>query len=72
MPHWLSDTFFSLIQAVPAVFTEPGSPNFLLARVMIGLIVIALIAALLVFKPYRPLFERLRQSLSKWLGSPRQ
>jgi len=72
MLHWLSDAFFNLMQAIPPVFTEPDSPNFFLARTMVGLIVIALIACLLVFRPYRRLFERVRQSLSKWLGPSRQ
>lgn len=72
MLDWLSDTFFSLMHAFPAVFTEPNSPNFLLARAMVGLIIIALIAYLLVFRPYRPLLERLRQSLSKWRDASRR
>lgn len=71
MLDWLGDRFFSLIHAFPAVFTEPHSPNFFLTRAMIGLIVIALIAYLLVFRPYRPLLARIRQSLSHWHGRSR-
>lgn len=72
MLDWFGDTFFSLMHAFPAVFTEPNSPNFFLVRAMIGLIAIALIAYLLVFRPYRLLFDRLRQSLSKWHDASRR
>ncbi len=72
MQHWFSDTFFDLLHAFPAIFTAPNSPNFFLARAMIGLIAIALIACLLIFKPYRPPLVRARHWLSKWLKSSRQ
>lgn len=71
MLDWLSETFFSLMHAILAVFTEPSSPNFFLARTMIGLIVIALVAYLLVFFRDRSMLSRIRQSLTSWLRSSR-
>ncbi|NWG22881.1 MAG: hypothetical protein HXY30_00440 [Pseudorhodoplanes sp.] len=59
------DFFFQMLDAVPAILTEPGSPNFHLARAMIGLIVIALIAYILAFLPYRRWGTWLRQLFSR-------
>ena len=59
------------MHAIPAVFTEPGSPSFFLTRAMIGLIAIALIVYLLVFFRDQPIVSRIRQSLANWLRSNR-
>ena len=61
----LIDYFLGIIEAVPAILTEPGSPNFHLARAIIALFVIALLAYMMAFLPYRRLGAWLRQLLSR-------
>ena len=46
MPHWISHGFLTVINAVPALFVEEGSPNFTLIRAMFVLIFILLIISL--------------------------
>lgn len=61
----LVDRFLRLIEAVPPVLTEPGSPNFHLSRAMIALVVLALIVYGLAFLPYRRMASWIRQLLSR-------
>ena len=53
MLGWLADGFSSLLQSVPALWTEEGSANFMLVRAMLGLLLIILIACLIAFQPFR-------------------
>jgi hypothetical protein len=55
------DRFFAWLHAVPAIFTEPGSPNFFLSRAIIGLVIAIAIFCLLAIIPYRRLFNSVRR-----------
>jgi nitrate reductase gamma subunit len=64
-----TDRFFQWLHAVPAIFTEHGSPNFFLSRAMIGLILIVAIVCALALLPYRRMFDGTRRLLSRWRGT---
>lgn len=49
--EWMIDGFFSLLKSIPALMTEEGSPNFMLVRAMLGLLLIILIVCLFTFTP---------------------
>ena len=53
MLEWLIDGFFSLLKAIPPIWTEAGSANFMLVRAMLGLLAIVLIAYLIAMRPFR-------------------
>ncbi len=61
----LVDRFFAWLHAFPALFTEPGSPNFFLSRAMIGLVLAIAIVCLLAIIPYRRLINGVRR---RWSG----
>ena len=51
----IAEGFYSILSAVPALFVEPGSPNFGLVRAMFGLIIIVIIVYLIAMRPMRPI-----------------
>jgi hypothetical protein len=53
MLGWLIDGFFALLKSIPPILIEADSPNFMLVRAMLGLLLIVLIACLLAFRPFR-------------------
>lgn len=55
------DRFFEWLHAVPAVFTEPGSPNFFLSRAIIGLVLAIAIVCFLIALHYRRMFNTVRR-----------
>ena len=68
MPHWISETFFAILASVPAVFTEEGSPNFMLVRAMFGLIVIVLIVYVIAMRPFRSAVALCLKKIADLLG----
>jgi hypothetical protein len=50
------------------LFTEPGSPNFMLVRAMFGLIVIVLIVYLIAMRPFRSAIASCVQKASHFFG----
>jgi hypothetical protein len=66
--HEISERFFAILASVPAVFTEPGSPNFMLVRAMFGLIVIALIVYLIAMRPFRSAIAFCWHKMSQLFG----
>jgi hypothetical protein len=65
MLDWLIDQFFAFLKSFPALFTEEGSPNFLLARAMLGLILIVLLAYLITLPLFRSLVAEGIRKLKK-------
>lgn len=61
----LTERFFQWIHAMPALFTEHGSPNFLLSRTMIGLVLIIAAICVVVLFPYRRMFSSIRRLLTR-------
>ena len=68
MLHRISEGFMAMLASVPAMFTEPGSPNFFMVRAMFGLIVIALIAYLIAMRPFRAAIASCVQKVSHFFG----
>ena len=53
MLNWISDTIWSIVTFVPALFVAEDSPNFMLIRAMFGLMLIVLIVYLMAMRPFR-------------------
>ena len=68
MFHTISEAFMAILASVPAVFTEEGSPNFMLVRAMFGLIVIVLIVYLIAMRPFRSAIALCIQKASHFFG----
>jgi hypothetical protein len=68
MFHKISEAFMAILASVPALFTEPGSPNFMLVRAMFGLIVIVLIVYLIAMRPFRSAIASCVQKASHFFG----
>ena len=68
MLHKISEGFFALLSSVPAIFTEHGSPNFMLVRAMFGLIAIVLIVYLIAMRPFRGVIVSCVQKVSHLFG----
>ena len=53
MPHWISETIWSIVTFVPALFVAEDSPNFMLIRAMFALMLIVLVVYLMAMRPFR-------------------
>jgi cbb3-type cytochrome oxidase subunit 1 len=51
MLDWISDTIWSIVTYVPAIFVDQNSPSFELVRAMFGLLFIALIVYAIAMMP---------------------
>ncbi len=49
----IADAIWATVNAVPALFVEQDSPNFMLIRAMFGLLLIVLIVYLIAMRPFR-------------------
>ena len=68
MFHRISEAFMAMLASVPPLFTEAGSPNFLLVRAMFGLIIIVLIIYLIAMRPFRAAIVSCVQKVSHLFG----
>jgi hypothetical protein len=68
MLHQISEAFMAMLASVPALFTEPGSPNFFMVRAMFGLIVIVLIVYLIAMRPFRSTIASCVHKVSQLFG----
>jgi hypothetical protein len=64
MPHWISEQLLAIVTFVPALFVSETSPNFMLIRVMFGLLLIALVVYLIAMRPFRSAIRQLANSVS--------
>jgi hypothetical protein len=51
MFDWMSDTIWSIVTYVPAIFVDQNSPSFDAVRAMFGLLLIALIVYAIAMMP---------------------
>ena len=51
MFDWISDTIWSIVTYVPAIFVDQNSPSFDAVRAMFGLLLIALIVYAIAMMP---------------------
>jgi hypothetical protein len=51
MFDWMSDTIWSIVTYVPAIFVDQNSPSFEAVRAMFGLLLIALIVYAIAMMP---------------------
>jgi hypothetical protein len=56
---WIAETLLAIAKAVPVWLVEKDSPNFLLVRGMLGLLLIVLIVYVLTMRPIRSALARL-------------
>jgi hypothetical protein len=68
MFHKINEAFMAMLASVPALFTEAGSPNFMLVRAMFGLIIIVLIVYLIAMRPFRSAIAFCMQKVSHFFG----
>ena len=64
MFDWLIDPFFAMLKSIPALFTEEGSPNFLLVRAMLGLALLTLLLFMITMRPFRSAISQGLKKLS--------
>jgi high-affinity Fe2+/Pb2+ permease len=64
MPHWISEQLLAIVTFVPALFVSEASPNFMLIRVMFGLLLIALVVYLIAMRPFRSAIRQLASTVS--------
>jgi hypothetical protein len=53
MLEWIVERFQALVNAVPALLMSEDSPNFMLGRTMIGLLLIIVVVYLIAMRPFR-------------------
>jgi hypothetical protein len=53
VPHWISETVWTIVTFVPALFVAEDSPNFALIRAMFALMLVVLIVYLMAMRPFR-------------------
>jgi hypothetical protein len=69
MFDWIIDPFFTLLKSIPALLTDEGSANFMLTRVMLGLLVVVLLIYLIAMRPFRQFFARCMKKMRLRSGS---
>jgi hypothetical protein len=60
MLDWLVEKILAIVNFVPALFVEQGSPSFVLVRGMFGLLFVLLVLCAFAFWPKRSDFGRAR------------
>jgi hypothetical protein len=61
MLDWISDTIWSIVTYVPAIFVDQNSPSFELVRAMFGLLFIALIVYVIAMMPRFGIFAWMKK-----------
>jgi hypothetical protein len=51
MLDWISDTIWSIVTYVPAIFVDQNSPSFEAVRAMFGLLLIAIVVYAIAMMP---------------------
>jgi hypothetical protein len=64
MLEWIADKIFAIVTAVPALFVDEKTPNFMLIRAMFGLLLIVLIVYLIAMRPFRTAIARCTKAVS--------
>jgi hypothetical protein len=65
---WLADSVSAIVDALPVLFVDRSSPNFELIRTMLGLLLIVFVVYLVAMRPFRPVFARWIERLSRLMG----
>jgi hypothetical protein len=63
MLDWISEALLAISKTVPAWLVEQDSPNFLLVRGMLGLLLLILIVYVLTMRPIRSGLARFRDKI---------
>jgi hypothetical protein len=64
MLDWIAEKIFAIVTAVPALFVDEKTPNFMLIRAMFGLLLIVLIVYLIAMRPFRSAISRCTKAVS--------
>jgi hypothetical protein len=63
MLEWIAEKFMAIVNAVPALLVAEDSPNFMLGRTLMGLLLIVIVVYFIAMRPFRlsiaHCFERL-------------
>jgi hypothetical protein len=65
MLDWISDTIWSIVTYVPAIFVDQNSPSFEAVRAMFGLLLIALIVYLIAMMPRLGVFAWMKKMATR-------
>jgi hypothetical protein len=58
MLDWVSETILAIVTFIPALFISEHSPNFMLFRTMVGLLLIVLVVYVIAMRPFRSAISR--------------
>ena len=61
MLDWIGETILAIVTFIPALFISEHSPNYMLFRTMVGLLLIVLVVYIIAMRPVRSAFAR-------WMG----
>ena len=53
MFDWFVEGLQKIVDSLPILFADEGSPNFMLVRTMLGLILIVIVVYLIAMRPFR-------------------
>jgi hypothetical protein len=58
MFEWLVDRYLDVVKSLPILFADEASPNFMLIRTMLGLLLIVFFVYLMATRPFRATINR--------------
>ena len=58
MLDWIGETILAIVTFIPALFISEHSPNYMLFRTMVGLLLIVLVVYIIAMRPVRSAFAR--------------
>jgi hypothetical protein len=61
---WISETILAIVTYLPALMVAEDSPNFMLTRVMLGLLLIVLVVYVIALVPFRPVVTHWIRTMS--------
>ena len=64
MLDWIGEKILAIVTFIPALFISEHSPNFMLFRAMVGLLLIVLVVYVIAMRP-------VRSAIARWMGKGR-
>jgi hypothetical protein len=61
MLDWIGEKILAIVTFIPALFISEHSPNYMLFRAMVGLLLIVLIVYVIAMRP-------VRSAIARWMG----
>ncbi len=71
MFEWIVDKIMAAVNAVPALLVDVASPNFMLGRTFIGLLLIIIVVYIIAMRPFSSAFSRCFDKMTNLLTRKR-